>query len=111
MPGPPHENPGDFIRHARTSWLAAKNGRRLHAVGDGTWTAAHRRDMAELWLVSHPVRLACGQLAELVMIAGPFSRMNWPRCAGCCRATGMPRGVGAPVNDRACRVILGFDEG
>lgn len=112
MSDPSLENPEDFIRHARTSWLAAKNGRVLHAVRDADWTEIQRGDMALLWMVRR-VRMACGQAAELVTIPGPFSRMNSPRCSRCCRATGLPQGIGSPVNDPECRKLLGLpaDEG
>jgi hypothetical protein len=107
----PRENPDDFIRYARFDWLATKTGRFLHAIRDDDWTEDHREDMACLWIVIRPVRLACGQAAACVMIPGPFSRMSRPRCTGCCRATGLERGIGSPKNDSACRKMLGLDSG
>lgn len=73
-----------------------------------TWTSEHRADMAGLWAVSHPVRLACGRTAAALFIPGIGSRLSLPRCTGCCRATGMKPGIGSPKNDDACRAVLGL---
>jgi hypothetical protein len=100
------EDAGQFISFARFDWLVSKSWNRLHAVLE--WTDEHRADMESEWAVLHPVRLACGRVASYVCIPGMFTRMGAERCAGCCRATGMPRGTGSPKNDNACRVVLGL---
>lgn len=42
----------------------------------------------------------CG-LAEKVWMPGFFSRLGARRCPKCCKALGIPKGVGAPFNDPA----------
>lgn len=107
------EDPDEFIRIARGDWLTTARGRVLHTVEDGDWTQDHRDDMTRDWLVTTPVRLACGQIAQMLAIPGPFSRGfaggGLRRCTGCCRATGMPAGTGSPGNDPECREVLGLD--
>jgi hypothetical protein len=106
------ESPDDFISWARVDWLVTRRWKFLHAVPDGAWNDDHRDDMAFLWHVATPVRLACGQVASALFIPGPFSRGGLggglPRCQGCCRALGMPGGKGSPKNDDACRAVLGL---
>lgn len=106
------EDPDNFIALARNCWLvdySARRTRRLHAVTDGTWTGEHRQSMAEHWIVVIPVRLACGRVSQRLGIAGVFDRLDGERCKSCCKATGLPPGLKAPVNDPACRVLLGLD--
>jgi|SRR5215472_17388103 len=108
---PIREDPELFKWYARVDWVLAMAGRRvLHAVPDDAWTAVHEQEIAEGWAVFTPIRLACGCRAR-VFIAGMFSRLGARRCARCCRATGLPPGIGAPKNDPECRVILGLTEG
>lgn len=106
------DDPDDFISWARVDWLVTRRWKFLHAVPDDAWTGEHRDDMAHMWQVATPVRLACGQVARALFIPGAFSRGGFggglPRCTGCCRALGMPTGTGSPKNDDACREILGF---
>lgn len=104
------EDPDLFIDYARYDWLVTLRNRVLHFVPENRWTAAHRQDMALNWMVTTPVRLACGQLARQVMIPGMFSRSALPRCRECCRATGIPYGKGSPKNDDALRKRLGLDD-
>lgn len=49
---------------------------------------------------------ACGLVLRAACIPGIFSRMDTPRCTGCCRALGYPRGDGSPRNDPACRPLV-----
>ena len=46
---------------------------------------------------------ACGREGEY-LIPGIFSRMGAKRCVRCCRAVGIPAGVGVPFNDMALTV-------
>jgi hypothetical protein len=105
------EDPTLFIRIAKFDWLVTRRNRVLHAVRDSEWTEAHRADMAADWVVTTPVRLACGQLARSVMIPGMFSRMGLPRCRECCRALGYAEGPGSPKNASGLRKRLGLDGG
>lgn len=45
-------------------------------------------------------RTVCG-LRGSVGMPGFISRMSAPRCRKCCKALGVPRGNGAPYNDRS----------
>lgn len=51
---------------------------------------------------------ACGT-GYLLTIPGVGSRLCLPRCAECCRLTGLPEGIGSPKNDDACRQLLEMD--
>lgn len=106
------EDPDRFIELGRYDWFVSKSWNRLHAVRDEDWTDEHRTDMAWCWRVETPVRLACGRTAKTLAIPGLFSRGGFggglPRCTGCCRATGMPGGLGSPKNDDGCRAVLGL---
>jgi hypothetical protein len=105
------EDPARFAEITRYDWVVSKSWNRLHALPYGPWTLEQHRDIAYEWAIIHPVRLACGRTAVTVCIPGMFSRMGLPRCAGCCRATGMPPGDGSPKNSDECRVILGLPAG
>ena len=100
------ESADQFISVGRFDWYVSKSWNRLHAVLE--WTEEHRADMEQEWAVLHPVRLACGRVASYVCIPGFGTRLDAQRCKGCCRATGMPAGVGSPKNDNACRAVLGL---
>jgi len=107
MPGaPPVEDAGRFIEIGRFDWFVTPGGHRLHAVL--TFTAAHRAEIARDWQVRSAVQLACGRTASGAWIPGMFTRAGALRCAGCCRATGLPPGRGSPKNDPACRALLGL---
>jgi hypothetical protein len=105
------EDPAEFMTLSRFDWLVTRRNRFLHAVRDSEWTGAHRADMAADWVVTTPVRLACGQVARSVMIPGVFSRMGLPRCRGCCRALGYAEGPGSPKNASGLRKRLGLNGG
>lgn len=49
----------------------------------------------------------CGRVGGW-SIPGVFSRMGVPRCARCCKLSGLPRGDGSPKNDQSCRHVLGM---
>jgi hypothetical protein len=103
------ETPEDFMTLGRLDWYVTQNWNRLHYVEPADFTPEHFADMADGWAVFTPVRLACGRMAKNLHIPGIFSRMSKLRCAGCCRATGMPAGAGSPKNDDECRKLLGLD--
>lgn len=105
---PPGEDPWQFAAIIRADWVVTRSWRRLHALPYGPWTQEQAAEITFEWRLPGPVRLACGQIAVMACIPGVFSRMGLPRCAGCCRATGMPPGAGSPKNDSACRVVLGL---
>jgi hypothetical protein len=109
--GPASEDPWQFAAITRLDWVVARSWRRLHALQYGPWTQEQAADIAFGWRLSGPVRLACGRTAAVACIPGVSFRLGLPRCAGCCRATGMPAGAGSPKNDDACRVILGLPAG
>jgi hypothetical protein len=102
------EDPARFAAITRVDWVVSKGWNRLHALPYGPWTAEQAADIAQLWMLPGPVRLACGRTAALACIPGFGTRMSARRCPGCCRATGLPPGTGSPKNDAACRVILGL---
>ena len=112
--GEPIDDADRFIELAHLDWLVPyPRWRFLHAVPEDRWTDQHREDMAYLWHVETPVRLACGQVAKVLRIPGIFSRGGFggglPRCSGCCRALGGPPGNGSPKNDDRWRKLLGLD--
>jgi hypothetical protein len=90
---------------AAADWLVTKSWNRLH---DADLNPVDRDDLADQGYLDGPVRLACGRRAAWVSIPGVLTRLGAPRCTGCCRATGLPPGVGSPKNDDACRAILGL---
>jgi hypothetical protein len=90
----------------RVDWVVSRSWNRLHHVD---LTDDQLIELEDETFVEGPLRLACGRLAASVSIPGPFTRMGADRCIGCCRATGLPQGVGSPKNDPACRQILGLD--
>ena len=85
---PPLQIPKDRW-HSR--WLVLPSWERLHRVAAIEWDDD---DMIGGGGVGVTV---CGRKGRLV-IPGIFSRMGMPRCAHCCKGTGVPRGDGAPVN-------------
>lgn len=97
----------DFAAYARADWLATLAGRCLHWADLTRLTTVQIEGIRRDWLCPGPLRLACGRTASLVMIPGLGARLAAPRCAGCCRATGLPYGTGSPKNDDACRRLLG----
>lgn len=108
VPAGEFEDPSQFAALVRVDWCVSKSWNRLHALPCGPWTLAQAEDIAWQWMISGPVRLACGRTAALVCIPGLFTRLGAPRCRGCCRATGLPPGLGSPKNDDACRAVLGL---
>jgi hypothetical protein len=87
-------------------WLVTKSWNRLHHAA---LSPVDQEDLADQSYLDGPVRLACGRSAAWVSIPGVLTRLGAPRCTGCCRATGIPPGVGSPKNGDACRTILGMD--
>ena len=90
---------------ATLDWTYTDTTTRLHALAEG------QPDVDE-WRYEG-VKFACGRTPKggLAWVPGIFSRMYMPRCALCCDRTGLPRGVGSPKNDDACRLILGMPVG
>jgi hypothetical protein len=97
-----------FLDLARVDWVVGASWNRLHALGQDL--TAGQRDALEDYEVQcpGPVRFACGRVGAYASIPGLLSRMGKPRCQGCCRATGLPEGVGSPKNDDECRALLGL---
>lgn len=108
LTAPALEDPQRFAELARFDWVVSRSWNRLHALPYGPWTLEQADEIARDWLLSGPVRLACGRTASLACIPGVFSRLGSPRCSGCCRAIGLPQGIGSPVNDAGCRKLLGL---
>jgi hypothetical protein len=92
-------------RLAKADWLVTKSWNRLHHVN---LSHSDYTDLMDQGYLDGPVRLACGRSAAWVSIPGVLTRLGASRCTGCCRATGLPPGVGSPKNDDACRAILGM---
>lgn len=59
------------------------------------------------WWTGGPGVTVCGHGGHLA-IPGLFTRLGRKRCDHCCRALGIPPGVGHPKNDDGCRAILGY---
>jgi len=89
-----------FRGYVKLDWLYFGRYNRLHAPAD--------YDVDEFNWRAENVTLACGRHTATAWIPGVFSRMETPRCAQCCDALGLPRGVGSPKNDDECRVLLGL---
>lgn len=96
----------EVLAVGRLNWLETRHGRVLHSARE--WTAGLLEELADGGHSPGPVRLACGQVARAVWIPGVFTRLGAPRCARCCKATGLPPGKGSPNNDPACRNALGL---
>lgn len=89
----------------RVDWVETSTGNRLHrAILSPFEDAILSNDGS----IVGPITLACGRTAGMVCIPGVGSRLGSLRCAGCCARTGLPRGIGSPKNDPACRAILGL---
>ena len=58
--------------------------------------------------VGGPGVTLCGRSGRL-SIPGFLGRMSCPRCSRCCKAKGLPLGIGSPKNDRALRPALGLE--
>lgn len=78
--------------HWRSRWLVLPSWNRLHRVAEIAW------DDDDDGMRQGVGTTMCGRTGFLVM-PGIFSRMGLPRCAHCCRLTGVPTGDGAPYND------------
>jgi hypothetical protein len=85
---------------ARYDWVEVYDGRRLHAP-----VAAEYDD--DEWLL-RDVTTACGLHFGVMGIPGLGARMGTKRCAHCCAALALPRGIGSPKNDDECRRLLGL---
>lgn len=79
--------------HWRSRWLVLPSWTRLHRVSEIEW------DDPEDMIHGDGVTV-CGRRGWLQM-PGMFSRMGLPRCAYCCRLLDVPRGNGAPFNDKS----------
>ena len=76
----------------RYRWLVTEGGNKLHRVVKG--------DQEDDEFVG--VRggsTACGMKKSKLFMPGLMERTALPRCFGCCRATGVPEGRGAPFNE------------
>ena len=71
------------------------------------WPRSYALD-GDAW-IALDVTFGCGLTAPSAFIPGVGSRMECPRCDACCDAAGLPRGVGSPKNDPACRPLVGLD--
>jgi hypothetical protein len=69
----------------------------LHRVGRERteWEGAEVRGAVALYGDT-----VCGIENRLMSMPGIISRMGLPRCAKCCDKLGVPRGEGAPFNDK-----------
>ena len=74
----------------RRDWLVLPTWNRLHRVVDIEWDEEDSPHGTGTTL--------CGRFGRL-SIPGIMSRMGMPRCARCCKLTGIPRGDGAPFNE------------
>lgn len=100
-------------RLADLDWVITPSGGRLHHTSQPDHLAEQLEDngyLDSLATGGYTVGLDCGRQAARVDIPGVLSRMSVPRCARCCTATGMPRGLGSPRNDPACQALLGLNE-
>jgi hypothetical protein len=91
----------EWLGLARLDWVyvEADDWAILHAPGE-----IANADTDD-WFGDGPT--ACG-LAGPTTIPGILSRMGKPRCDRCCDLTRMPRGMGSPKNDDACRPLIGL---
>ena len=84
------------------AWLVPqKTWNRLHYVEGvtfDTWDAWWEPESVPGYNASE-LTAACGRTIDATL-PGIFSRIGCPRCAHCCDALGIPRGNGAPANDR-----------
>lgn len=88
-----------------THWLDVNRGRVLHHAALPPAELAEIEDRGYVLAVL----LSCGRSAQRADIAGLWARWYLNRCAGCCKATGLPRGKGAPKDSEDCRAVLGLD--
>lgn len=98
-------SPADARGLVEADWLITGAGRVLHHAHLTDGQAVDVLDVGGLG----PVVLSCGQTAGWVRLPGLFERASVRRCSGCCRARGLPAGVGSPKNDDDCRRVLGLD--
>lgn len=86
---------------ADEDWVILPTGGRLHAL-----RCINSSDAANMeW--SAKGETECGRGGTL-SIPGVEFRRHLQRCKWCCRATGLPPGIGSPRNDVACRKVLGL---
>lgn len=84
-----------FSGEAQWRWrwmLSLRAGARLHRIVEHECTS-YDYGACVPW-----GRTACG-LDGVFRMPGMFERMGAARCLRCCRALGIPAGVGAPFND------------
>lgn len=82
-------------------WLYTDNATVLHAVPGEAATSERIREAID-WCQSVALRAECGRVLAL-SYPGLLSRFNAPRCQACCRASGVPQGIGTPCNEEASR--------
>lgn len=87
-------------------WLVTPASRRLHHASFDD--ADDITDVEEGDIVCN-VTLTCGRRVGWVTLPGVLTRLGEPRCARCCKKTGLPLGDGSPKNNRECRRILGME--
>ena len=76
-------------------WMVCSTWQRLHYIADES-VRERFGDTGE----SQGGHAICG-VDAVWNIPGPHSRIGLPRCAHCCKALGIPRGNGIPLNERA----------
>ena len=87
---------------ARIDWLCAEpHYNILHGAKTARWDI-------DGWC-GRDVIMFCGFRTAEAHIPGMFSRIATRRCARCCDKLGMPRGVGSPKNNPACRPYVGLE--
>jgi hypothetical protein len=88
------------VEDTRLTWVTGHRAARLHLMLSYRPSAAFE--------TSYPqASLACGRTVPLAHMPGVATRLTAPRCRACCRSSGLPQGVGSPLNDIECRRLLG----
>lgn len=82
-------------------WFHSLYGERLHFVPKAD-TQGDFFDDATHSSADTTANAICGLRCDW-MAPGVFSRMGMPRCQRCCKALGIPRGSGCPLNQEALR--------
>ena len=82
---------------AEWDWVEFPNGEALHAP---LWTFSEDEDGC------HADGFVACRRGGRLWIPGLGARLSAPRCKQCCRAVGIPEGVGSPKNDDALRPFI-----
>lgn len=86
-------------------WLVHGKWMTLHHA---TLTPEQESELENYASLTGDITFDCGRTVAAVQIPGMFTRMGRKRCDRCCDRNGLPRGIGSPKNDAACRAILGL---